>query len=262
MAGPTSKSGYRERNSTADKALDILGMFSESRPTVGAAEVAEQLQVARSTAYRYVQSLVNSGFLEEADVGRFRLGRRILELALLARRGQGLSEVARPVMRRLSDEIGETVLLTRLAGSTVICLEREEVPSQAVRISYERGQVMPMNGGAGAFVLLAWLDEKTLDEMLETAKLTRFTATTLTTREELRARLAETAAQGYGISHGELDEDVIGIAAPIRNSDGEVLAAVSVAAVAWRISSDRVQHVIKKVQAAADEITASLDLVA
>ena len=116
MAGPTSKSGYRERNSTADKALDILGMFSESRPTVGAAEVAEQLQVARSTAYRYVQSLVNSGFLEEADVGRFRLGRRILELALLARRGQGLSEVARPVMRRLSDEIGETVLLTAWPG--------------------------------------------------------------------------------------------------------------------------------------------------
>jgi Fic family protein len=70
MAGQTSTSGYRERNSTADKALDILGMFTESRPTVGAAEVAEQLQVARSTAYRYVQSLVNSGFLEEADVGR------------------------------------------------------------------------------------------------------------------------------------------------------------------------------------------------
>ena len=68
-----------------------------------------------------------------------------------------------------------------------------------MRISYERGQVMPMNGGAGAFVLLAWLDEKTLDEMLETAKLTRFTATTLTTREEFRARLAETAAQGFGV---------------------------------------------------------------
>src|ERR1035437_7614259 len=104
MTGTTT-SKYRERNSTADRALDILGMFDEHRPTIGAAEVADQLGVARSTAYRYVQSLGQSGFLEEAETGRFRLGRRILELALLARRGLGLAEVARPVMRRLSADI-------------------------------------------------------------------------------------------------------------------------------------------------------------
>ena len=60
MAGQAA-SRYRERNSTADRALDILGMFDESKPSIGASEVAEQLGVARSTAYRYVQSLVQSG---------------------------------------------------------------------------------------------------------------------------------------------------------------------------------------------------------
>src|SRR5690348_17352593 len=101
-------------------------MFTEHRLAISAVEVAEELSVARSTAYRYLQSLVGSGFLEESDAGRFRLGRRIMELARLARRGTGLSEVARPVMRRLAAATGETILLTRLAGTTVICLEREE----------------------------------------------------------------------------------------------------------------------------------------
>ena len=133
---------------------------------IGAGEVADHLGVARSTAYRYVQSLVQSGFLEEAETGKLRLGRRILELAIIARRGLGLSDVARPVMRRLCADLGETVLLTRLAGNAVICLEREEASTQRVRISYERGQVLPINAGASAFVLLAWLDDEPLDQVL------------------------------------------------------------------------------------------------
>jgi DNA-binding IclR family transcriptional regulator len=258
MAGTSTK--YRERNSTADRALDILGMFEEHRLTIGAAEVADQLGVARSTAYRYVQSLSQSGFLEEAETGRFRLGRRILELALLARRGLGLAEVSRPVMRRLCVDIGETILLTRLAGNAVICLEREEASTQRVRISYERGQIMPLNAGASAFVLLAWLDEAALDQVLNGTKLESFTPRTLTTQEALRSRLAETAKQGYGLSQSELDADVLGVGAPIRDADGRVQAALSMAAVASRVPKNRVPRVIEKVRAAADEISEALVL--
>ena len=57
-------SSYRERNSTADKALDIPLMFGDDRPPLAAAEVARQLDVARSTAYRYLQSLVSTGCVE------------------------------------------------------------------------------------------------------------------------------------------------------------------------------------------------------
>jgi DNA-binding IclR family transcriptional regulator len=253
-------SRYRERNSTADRALDILGMFDEARPTIGASEVADQLGVARSTAYRYVQSLVQSGFLEEAETGKFRLGRRILELAVIARRGLGLSEVARPVMRRLCADLGETILLTRLAGTTVVCLEREEASTQRVRISYERGQVLPINAGASAFVLLAWLDEDHLDQVVSSAPLTRFTSRTLVSPEALKRRLAETAKQGFGLSQSELDENVLGVAAPIRDADGNVSAAISMAAVSTRVSKTRLPRIIGKVRSAADEISEALAL--
>jgi len=235
-------------------------MFTEQRLAISAAEVTEEMDVARSTAYRYLQSLVGSGFLEESDGGRFRLGRRILELARLARRGIGLSEVARPVMRRLAAETAETVLLTRLAGSTVICLEREEAEHQTIRISYERGQVVPINAGASAFVLLAWMDKPELEALLPTVTLDPITPATITTKAALRKRLAETAAQGYGLSRGELDEDVLGVAAPIRDARGRVAAAISVAAVAARVPERRIPALAEAVRAAADEISQTLAL--
>ena len=93
---------YRERNSTADRALDILLLFTAEKPVWAGTEIATQLGVARSTGYRYLQSLVSTGFIEEAAAG-FRLGPRIFELARLARAGIGLSEVSLPSMRRLAD---------------------------------------------------------------------------------------------------------------------------------------------------------------
>ena len=70
----TDSSGYRERNSTADRALVILGLFTEDRLQISANDVAEALGSARSTAYRYLQTLVAASFLEEAPGGGFRLG--------------------------------------------------------------------------------------------------------------------------------------------------------------------------------------------
>ena len=256
--GPAG-AGYRERNSTADRALEILMMFADDRLTVSAAEVSTQLQVARSTAYRYLQSLVQSGFVEEADAG-FRLGPRVLHLARLARRGLGLSEVARPVMRRLADETGEAVLLTRLAGTSVICLEREGGSARAVRISYERGEVLPTNAGASALALLAWLPEAQVEEILDSVHLRRFTPSTLITPAEVRERLASTRAAGYALSYSELDFDVLGIAAPVRGADGQVACAIGVAAVTARVDKQRVATVAEAVCAAAAEISDSLVL--
>jgi DNA-binding IclR family transcriptional regulator len=235
-------------------------MFSDQRMVISAADVAVELRVARSTAYRYLQSLVGSGFLEEGDGGGFRLGRRILELARIARRGGGLSEAARPVMRRLAAETSETVLLTRLAGSAVICIEREEAVRHAVRISYDRGQVLPMNAGASAFVLLAWLSDTELTALLERVTLDPITPATITTEAALRARLSETAEQGYGVSRGELDHDVLGIAAPIRDVDGRVTAAISLAAVAGRVPAERMPAVVNEVRTAAEDISRTLAL--
>ncbi|MFF7245187.1 IclR family transcriptional regulator [Embleya sp. NPDC008237] len=249
-----SGQSYRGRNSTADRALDILLLFGDDRLALSANQVAEHLGVARSTAYRYLQSLTANGFLEENDGGSgFRLGPRVMDLARLARKGVGLSDLARPVLRALARAVGQPVLLTRRAGDAVVCLEREEAV-HTLRLSYERGQVLPLNAGAAALTLLAWADHAELDRLLA-RPLPRFTDATVTDPERLRARLAEIRARGYAVARGELDPDVLGIGAPVRREDGDVVAAVSIAALSHRVPDEQVPDYVSAVVASAGELS-------
>lgn len=253
-------SGYRDRNSTADRALTILEMFDEDHLAVSAAEVANELSVARSTAYRYLQSLGSRGFLEESPGGGFRLGLRVLGLSRLARKSYGLSEVALPVMRQLCERFGHTVLLTRRAGSTVTCLEREIFLGQRIRLSYERGSLLPLTAGASALVLLAWMPEEEARKLLESADRPRFTEHTLTDVEELLGRLRQIREDGYGISHDEVDFGAVGIAAPIFDQRGAVVAAVSIVALGGRVDESTISEMITELQKAGHEVGQTLAL--
>lgn len=260
MSGNPSPS-YRDRNSTADRALDILAMFDDVHLVISGTAVADHLGVARSTAYRYLQSLVNGRFLEEAPGGGFRLGLRVLEIARLARRSYGLSEVAQPSMETLAEDVHETVLLTRRTGDLVVCVDRAE-SSRAVRISYERGSALPINAGASALVLLAWSPEEEARRLLENAELRRFTPATLTDVDALMERLGRIRRLGYSVTRGELDPDVVGIAAPIRDENKQVVAAVSVAALASRVYPEAETEIAQKVLTTADEISDRMAVVA
>lgn len=254
MSGHQSgSSGYRERNSTADRALDVLQLFTDEKPVWSGAEISEQLGVARSTGYRYLSSLVQSGFIAEGD-GGFQLGPRIFQLARVARRGIGLAEVALPIMQDLAKDVNETVLLTRRSGSVVVCLERVEA-ARAIRLSYERGHVLPINAGAAAEVLLAWMPPAEVAQILLDAPPQRFTVSTLVDPEAIQARLMHIRKEGYALSRGELDPDVLGIAAPIRGHDDSVRAAVSIAAPSSRVPAKEAKAMTVSVLDAAAKIT-------
>jgi DNA-binding IclR family transcriptional regulator len=255
-------SAYRDRNSTAERVLVILMMFDDDHVALSASEVAAQLGVARSTAYRYLQSLVTTGFVEEGDSGGFQLGPRVLELARIARRGSSLTALARPYLRQLADATGETVLLTRLTGATVLCLDRADGHSRGLRISYEPGETMPANAGASAHVLLAWLPEDDLDAVLSKVDLRSFTPDTITSASALRERLEQTRRHGYAVSRGELDDDVLGIAAPVRDSHDRVVAGISVAGPSSRIPESRTDALVLAVRDSASSLSARLRLLA
>lgn len=260
MDAPTTSSGYRDRNSTADRALTILEMFSDTQPSISALDVADSLSVARSTAYRYLESLVSRGYLEESPGGGFRLGIMVLKLARVARSGFGLSEVALPRMRELCSEFGQTVVLTRRAGASVVCLERELPSGQLLRISYERGSQLPLTAGASALVLLAWLRESEVRELLSSNNRPQFTERTLTGVDELVTRLTQIRALGYSISHGEVDPDVLGIACPLFDHRHEVVAGLSIIGLGSRISQQEREQMIAALRAAARDIGETLAL--
>ena len=256
--GPGPKSGYRERNTSADRVLDVLLLFGESRLTLSAAEVARELGAGRSTAYRYLQSLMAAGFIEETpDQRRFQLSARVLELARLAGRGLHLVDLAKPAMRTLCKQTGETVLLARRSGSWSLCLALEE-PDQLVRMSHELGDLLPLNAGAPALVLLAWAPPDQIEQVI-TGGLQGFTDTTVTDPAALRERLAVIRSHGFAISRGEFEPGILGVGAPIRDATGQVAAALSVAGLVRRIPDERVPLLVNQVGATA-QVSEQLEL--
>lgn len=245
------------RNTTADRAIDLLCLFDVSTPVLSAGEIAEHLGISRSTAYRYIQSLRSYDLLEE-DAGRggFRLGPRIFELARVARQGLGLSELTLPVMEELSRDLGEAVILTRRSGSMAVCLERVET-AQPIRLSYERGLLLPLHAGAPSKVLLAF-DEQADAVVDSLGKLERFTDSTITDPDALRAELNVIRAQGYAVSNGERDVGVRGIAAPIFGADGKLAAGISAGCLALAADGADLDSTIAAVRAAAQEVSERL----
>ena len=251
-----SGSGKAQRNLTADRTIRLLLLYDEGQAVLSAAEVAAKLGMSRSTTYRYLQSLRDAGLLEE-DPSGFRLGPRIFHLARIARKGLGLSEVAAPVMRRLVKETGETVLLTRRSGNRVVCLEREE-SSRNLRLSYERGHVLPVHAGASALVLLAWLDDAELDQALGSEPLERFTDNTTTDPQALRSRLGEIRRRGYVVTYGERDPGVVGVSAPVFGRSDQVIAGLSVVMPQQRLDAGRLEETVRLVRSFAGEISTNL----
>ncbi len=246
-------------NSTADRAIDVLLLFDDAHLHLTAAEVSEQLKMPRSTTYRYLQSLRSNQLIEEDESGgRFRLGPRLLQLARVARKGIGLSEVALPSMEALAARTGETVLLTRSSGDHVVCLERVE-SQHRVALSYERGHVLPLHAGASAKVLLAFLPEQEIDTILGSLTLTRYTERTVTDKEVLRQQLREIRAAGFVVTDGEVDEGVRGVAAPIFGPDGRVVAGLSIAGPSFRLGDDTLPEAIRAVQEYAAAIGKKLE---
>jgi len=242
------------RNSTADRAIDVLFLFDAQNPVLSAGDIAERLGMSRSTTYRYLQSLRASNLLEEdAARGGFRLGPRIFELARIAREGLGLSEIALPVMRDLARDVDETVLLTRRSGNMAVCVERVEI-SRPIRLSYERGHLLPLHAGAPAKVLLAY--EEDADRGLDAlAPFERFTETTITDPDELRRELAQIRDRGFALSNGERDVGVRGVGAPVFGPDGRITAGISVGCLAFETTEDDLPAVIDAVMAAARRVT-------
>jgi DNA-binding IclR family transcriptional regulator len=228
-------------------------LFNNDRAQVSALEVSSLLNMPRSTTYRYLQSLRESGFLEVSTRG-FRIGPRILELANVARLGLGLSDIAVPVMRRLSKETGETALLTRLAGANVVCLDRVE-SERPVRLSYEPGHILPVHAGAHGKVVLAWADQRTITDVVSQTKFTKFTENTVLDAATLLRDLEEIREQGYVVCYGEIDEHVVGIAAPVRDAKGTEVAGLGIAAVKFLPTEEWTAKLVAAVIDAAEEVS-------
>lgn len=241
-------------NSTADRAIEILLLFSESTPVLSATDVAARFKMPRSTTYRYLRGLKDQGLVEELPTGGYRLGYRIFELARAAQSSFNILEIAQPHLRKLARETAETVLLSYLSGRQIVILECIASPHR-LRITYDRGQILPTPAGATAKAFLAF-SELDPEEVLRGTQLRRYTPQTITSSQKLLKQVEEVRQAGFAVNEGEIDEGVNAVAAPIRNEFGPVQYCVTVVGPSTRLPRAKLVRLAPMLQEVAAEIAA------
>ena len=246
--GPTRAAGVQ----SVDRALEILNVLARVGEA-GITEVAAELGVHKSTAFRLVATLEQHRLVEQSgDRGKYRLGVGLLRLAGATTSRLDLVQEARPVARQLASETGETVNIAVLSESSALYLD-QVAGSSALQPHNWVGQHIPLHATSNGKVLLSGLDESALDSAL--GKLASYTSHTITSRGKFRDELARVRDQGYAVAVDELEVGLTAVAAPIRNAHGDVVASMSVSGPSFRLPEDRVTEVVRLVVAAAAEVS-------
>jgi DNA-binding IclR family transcriptional regulator len=243
-----------------ERTFGILEVFSQARPEWSATEVARQLDLPVPTVHRILAALKGLGYVSQhQETRRFRLGLAAVSLGERARTLTDLRPVAIGPLRHLSEQAGETALLTVLspARDRSVCLERVET-SQPLRLSVEPGRQLPLHAGASQKALLAFMPGEEIDA-IAAQPLERCCSATITSRTALLADLAAIRARGWASSFEETNVGVWGIAVPVLSAT-DVVCAVGIAGPSPRLTADRVRRDVQFAHEAAVGIGRALGL--
>ena len=238
---------------SVDKALALLLLLRERR-VLSVSEASRELGVAASTAHRLLAMLQYRGFVaQDPTTKAYMLGPVLAELGLAAVRGMDIRVQARPIMERLVAEVSETVHLGVLRGTDVLFLESVE-STRALRVADRTGMTLPAHASAVGKALLSGLPAEQLRVLYPDAELPAYRPNTITRRDDLERVLAVVRERGFATNADESEAGVSGVAAPIRDSTGEVRAALTVSAPALRLTDEQVAMIAPATMRAAAEI--------
>lgn len=240
-----------------EKGVDLLFLFVDS-PTLGVREIAERLGVPVSTAYRFVRTLRHKGLLEQDAVTRkYQLGLHLLMLEASVLRHLDVRRIALPHMEVLAQRCQETVQLTLRRGFQGVCVEVVESP-EPLRVAPARGQSLPLHTGALAKAILAFLPKAEIDRYLARGPLHHFTPNTITHPRHLRQELARIRKRGYAVSTQEVYLGAAGIAAPVFDSTGMVIASLGISGPLHRLTPVKIAEIVPEVLRHTEKMSAEL----
>ena len=241
------------------RAISALEEISDSGE-LGVSELGRRLGVHKATASRLVATLAERGMLERDPVTeRFRLGFGLIRLAGAALAGLDIVRVAHPILEDLAERTRETVNLGVLAGDSVVYIDQVTGTRSIVAVSWV-GRRTPLHCTSNGKVLLAHMDPAERDAQLA-EPLTEMTPRTVTDPAALGRQLDEVARRGYAQTVEELEEGLNAVAAPVRQADGQVSAALSVSGPAFRMRPMDLPRTARLVMDAADAISRRLGYV-
>jgi IclR family transcriptional regulator, KDG regulon repressor len=247
----------RTRLSSVANALRIIKAFSDADFEIGISDLAKRLGLAKSTVHRLASTLLEEGMLEQsAGDGKYRLGLALFEVGALVRRKMDFTAAARPFLRTMMEKTGETAHLAVLDHGSVLYMITHE-SQRAIRSIFNVGTRSPVHSTAEGKILIAFQPEEAIEAVVARG-LSAATPNTITDAKALRRELAAVRARGYAVDDEESETGLRSVAAPVRADSGGVIAAISIAGPAHRMTRKLLLACAREVVDAADAVSQRL----
>lgn len=251
MSNTTGRDGGVQSVDRAITVLEILARQGEA----GVSEVASEIDVHKSTAFRLLGALEGRGLVEQAtERGKYRLGFALIPLAGAVSDRLDVTRQGRAVCERLAVEMGETVNIAVRQEHWAVNVDQARGPSTVATHNWI-GRLTPLHCTSSGKMLLAHLGAERRAELLAASGMERFTAHTLTSATDLEAELARVRDAGYAVTVEEYEAGLNALAAPVVDRAGDVIAALSVSGPAYRLDEGRRAELAEPLRAGAAEIS-------
>jgi DNA-binding IclR family transcriptional regulator len=242
---------------SVDRAAALLLALGECPAEAGVSELARRLGLHKSTASRLLATLERRGLVEQDEgTGKYRLGLAVIRLAERAERTLDLRTIALPELERLARATRETVTLGVVEGDACLTVAQVDGPNMVACPDWT-GRTTPLHCVASGKVLLAAMAER---DVLRIARpgLPARTERTITGLEALLEELARIRRRGFATAFSEWIEGTNGVAVPVADARGRVIASIGVWGPAFRVSAGRVAEIVTSTREAAAAVTVRL----
>ena len=243
------------------RTLNILELLND-RGELGLGEISSSLSLDKSTVYRLLATLRHRGYVRQASqYGSYANTLKLFEMGNIEADRLGFKRMAQPYLQSLALQTRETVNLAILSGVYVMYIDKFESP-EAIRVGYGVGKRIPAYATGLGKAILAYLPEERVRELFGTTPFIRFTPNTICSLDDLQQQLRSIKTKGYATDSEEYAKDYACVAAPVRSSGGEALAALSVAFPRYRYrkGGSEERRFLHLVVSAADSLSADLGI--
>jgi DNA-binding IclR family transcriptional regulator len=225
---------------SVDRAITVLEILAREGHA-GVSEVAAEIGVHKSTAFRLLAALEERDLVEQnTDRGKYQLAFGVLRLASAIPTRIDMVHQAQPIMDALAVQFDETINLAVMREHYAVNVQQAR-GSAAVASQNWVGQLTPLHATSSGKILLAYLPDEQRDSILDKAGLPSLTENTVTSRVALLDELAEVRESGFATAFEELEVGLNAAATPVRDHTGTVVGALSASGPAYRYDKARIK---------------------
>ena len=222
------------------RGLVVIHAFQERKRHLTIAEISRRTEISRAAVRRCLLTLIKLGYAT-TDGRTYSLLPKVLTLGHAYLSSTPLAVTAQPILDRLSDKLGEAFSMATLEGEEILYVARSSIPLRLISVNLSIGSRLPAYCTSMGQILLAGLDDAALEDYLEHANLQAKPSRTLHTPEAIRLAVAEVRLRGWVVSDQELEIGLRSLAVPLKDSAGQVLAALNVGTHAGRVTRQELE---------------------